>query len=114
MQNAKFNPEQVSYISFFPTGKEWQTETRLKEKILIENPEQYAEKYPQRPGLLVIEQKGKKRSFSQNFWLEPGEEIPEPEQITVEEPTEEILERMAENNHAVILIQPKNRSRKKS
>jgi len=114
MQNAKFNPEQVCYISFFPTGKEWQTETRLKEKILIENPEHYAEKYPQRPGLLVIEQKGKKRSFSQNFWLEPGEEIPEPEQITVEEPTEEFLERMSENKHAVILVQPKTRSRKKS
>ena len=114
MQNAKFNPEQVSYISFFPTGEQWEIETRLKEKILIDNPEQYAEKYPQRPGLLVIEQKGKKRSFSQNFWLEPGEEIPEPEQITVEEPTGEILERMSENKHAVILVQPKTRSRKKS
>ena len=78
--------------------------------------------------MLLIEQKGKKRAFSQCFWLEPGDEIPQPEpikveeptneilkseQITIEEPTGEILEKMYENNHDIILVQPKSKSRKK-
>lgn len=101
MQNAKFNPEQITYVSFFPTDNNPTTPTLIKEKVLVENPDQFIKRFPHyltdKPGLLLLEQKGKKRSYSQCFWLEPGEEIPEPEQITVEEPTK-----------------PKTNSRKKS
>lgn len=83
MQNAKFNPEQVTYVTFFPTDKNCLTPTFLKEKQLIDNPETFALNFTAGPGLLLLEQKGKKRSFVQHFWLEPGEPIP------VNEPTPE-------------------------
>lgn len=87
MQNAKFNPEQITYVSFFPTDNNPTTPTLIKEKVLVENPDQFIKRFPHyltdKPGLLLLEQKGKKRSFVQCFWLEPGEPIP------VNEPTPE-------------------------
>jgi len=80
MQNAKFNPEMVTYVTFFPTDKNCLTPTFLKEKQLIDNPETFALNFTAGPGLLLLEQKGKKRSFVQHFWLEPGEPIPSQEQ----------------------------------
>ena len=85
MQNAKFNPEQITYVSFFPTDNNPITPTFIKEKVLVEHPLKFAESFTTgfNPGLLLLEQKGKKRSFVQSFWLEPGELVP------VEEPTQE-------------------------
>ena len=85
MQNAKFNPEQITYVSFFPTDNNPITPTFIKEKVLVEHPLKFAESFKTgfNPGLLLLEQKGKKRSFVQCFWLEPGEPVP------VEEPTQE-------------------------
>ena len=85
MQNAKFNPEQITYVSFFPTDNNPITPTFIKEKVLVEHPLKFAESFTTgfNPGLLLLEQKGKKRSFVQCFWLEPGEPVP------VEEPTPE-------------------------
>jgi hypothetical protein len=83
MQNAKFNPEQITYVSFFPTNNNPITPTFIKEKVLVEDPKKFAEGFTTGPGLLLLEQKGKKRSFVQHFWLEPGEPVP------VEEPTQE-------------------------
>ena len=85
MQNAKFNPEQITYVTFFPTDNNPTTPTFVKEKILVEEPSKFAESFTTgfNPGLLLLEQKGKKRSFVQCFWLEPGEPVP------VEEPTQE-------------------------
>ena len=85
MQNAKFNPEQITYVSFFPTDNNPITPTFIKEKVLVEHPLKFAESFTTgfNPGLLLLEQKGKKRSFVQCFWLEPGEPVP------VEEPTQE-------------------------
>lgn len=80
MQNAKFNPEQITYVSFFPIDNNPTTPTLIKEKVLVENPDQFIKRFPHfftdKPGLLLLEQKGKKRSFVQCFWLEPGEPIP--------------------------------------
>ena len=85
MQNAKFNPEQITYVSFFPTDNNPITPTFIKEKVLVEHPLKFAESFTTgfNPGLLLLEQKGKKRSFVQCFWLEPGEPVP------VEKPTQE-------------------------
>ena len=83
MQNAKFNPEQITYVSFFPTDNNPITPTFIKEKVLVEHPLKFAESFTTGPGLLLLEQKGKKRSFVQCFWLEPGEPVP------VDEPTHE-------------------------
>lgn len=84
MQNAKFNPEQITYVSFFPTDNNPTTPILIKEKVLVENPDQFIKRFPHyltdKPGLLLLEQKGKKRSFVQHFWLEPGEPIPSQEQ----------------------------------
>jgi hypothetical protein len=90
MQNAKFNPEGITYVSFFPTDNNPLTPTFLKQKVLVENPESFAQNFTAGPGLLLLEQKGKKRSFVQHFWLEPGEPIPveEPTQETSQEPTQ--------------------------
>jgi len=83
MQNAKFNPEQITYVSFFPTDNNLTTPTFLKEKVLVEQPIKFAESFTTGPGLLLLEQKGKKRCFVQCFWLEPGEPVP------VEQPKQE-------------------------
>jgi len=87
MQNAKFNPEQITYVSFFPTDNNPITPTFIKEKVMVENPDQFMKNFPHfltdKPGLLLLEQKGKKRCFVQHFWLEPGEPLP------VEKPTQE-------------------------
>lgn len=83
MQNAKFNPEQITYVSFFPTDNNPITPTFVKEKVLVEDPKKFAEDFTAGTGLLLLEQKGKKRSFVQCFWLEPGEPVP------VEQPTPE-------------------------
>jgi hypothetical protein len=91
MQNAKFNPEQITYVTFFPTDKNPLTPTFLKEKVLVENPEKFAQNFTAGPGLLLLEQKGKKRSFVQHFWLEPGEPVP------VEEPTQETSQEETQN-----------------
>ena len=83
MQNAKFNPEQITYVSFFPTDNNPTTPTFIKEKVLVEDPQKFSQSFTTGPGLLLLEQKGKKRSFVQHFWLEPGEPVP------VNEPTQE-------------------------
>lgn len=83
MQNAKFNPEQITYVSFFPTDNNPTTPTFVKEQFIVEDPQKFSQRITTSPGLLLLEQKGKKRSFVQCFWLEPGEPIP------VNEPTPE-------------------------
>ena len=101
MQNAKFNPEQITYVSFFPTDNNPITPTFIKEKVLVEHPLKFAESFTTgfNPGLLLLEQKGKKRSFVQSFWLEPGELVPvEPTQESTQEqnePKDEIQEKKA-------------------
>jgi len=80
MQNAKFNPEQITYVTFFPTDNNLTTTTFLKEKFSVEHPQKFAESFTTGPGLLLLEQKGKKRYFVQCFWLEPGEPVPVEEQ----------------------------------
>lgn len=95
MQNAKFNPEQITYVTFFPTDNNPGTPTLFKEKVMVENPDQFILNFPHyltdKPGLLLLEQKGKKRSFVQCFWLEPGEPVPvkEPTQEPSQEPNQE-------------------------
>lgn len=99
MQNAKFNPEQITYVTFFPTDNNPRTPTLLKEKVMVENPDQFIKKFPHfltdKPGLVLLEQKGKKRSFVQCFWLEPGEPVP------VEEPTQEPTQEQKETKDEI-------------
>ena len=103
MQNAKFNPEQITYVSFFPTDNNPITPTFIKEKVLVEHPLKFAESFTTgfNPGLLLLEQKGKKRSFVQCFWLEPGEPVP------VEEPTQEQNERKDEMQEKKATTKPR-------
>ena len=79
MQNAKFNPDAISIVSFFPLDRQPQSALIRKREIIDDLDEfvQLTKKQLPKGGLIVIEQFGKKRQFSQNFWLEPGEELPE-------------------------------------
>ena len=56
MQNAKFNPEQITYVSFFPTDNNPITPTFIKEKVLVEHPLKFAESFTTgfNPGLLLL------------------------------------------------------------
>jgi hypothetical protein len=112
MQNAKFNPEGITYVTFFPTDKNPLTPTFLKEKVLVENPESFAQNFTAGPGLLLLEQKGKKRSFVQHFWLEPGEPVPveEPTQETTQETSQEATQNKKETKDE---IQEKNATTKR-
>ena len=102
MQNAKFNPELITYVSFFPTDNNPITPTFIKEKVLVEHPLKFAESFTTgfNPGLLLLEQKGKKRSFVQCFWLEPGEAVP------VEEPTQEPTQEQKEAKDEIQVKKP--------
>lgn len=104
MQNAKFNPEQITYVTFFPTDNNPRTPTLLKEKVMVENPDQFIKNFPHfltdKPGLVLLEQKGKKRSFVQCFWLEPGEPVP------VEEPTQEPTQEQKEAKDEIQVKKP--------
>ena len=102
MQNAKFNLEQITYVSFFPTDNNPITPTFIKEKVLVEHPLKFAESFTTgfNPGLLLLEQKGKKRSFVQHFWLEPVEPVP------VEEPTQEPSQEQKEAKDEIQVKKP--------
>lgn len=96
MQNSKFNPDSISIVSFFPIDRQPQ-KTLIKQKAIIEDLDQFVKDHKSnlpKGGLIVIEQIGKKRIFSQNFWLEPNEEIPEKQKQTRKQTKENIAEEL--------------------
>lgn len=84
MQNAKFNPDAISIVSFFPLDRQPKSDLIRKKEIIDDLDEFVQLNKTQLPkgGLIVIEQFGKKRQFSQNFWLEPGEELPKSKPVS--------------------------------